>query len=149
MNLQWRRKIAIYLLLLTLIFGNATSAFAKNTNDNAPEAQGVVYAEEVELTKELQTPKVEDIKEMTPNANVKIKNEVVNETNDNLKNLVHKFLMAMAGVIISSIVIFLAATFVNKTGLTKNNSPVLSQKTETESPQTDDVALKVFFEKTR
>ena len=99
---------------------------------------------------EVITPKVEDIQEMTPNANEKVKNEVVSDTNNHLKGVIKKFLAAMAGVVISSVIIFFFAVLFNKFNKFKTGKPE-EFFDEPDIPITNDEndALKVFFEKTK
>lgn len=51
---------------------------------------------------------------MTPNANEEVRKDVLNDTNDNLKFTLKKFAYAMLGVVVSSLVIFLILTIMNK-----------------------------------
>lgn len=105
-------------------------------------------------TKEVVTPKVEDIKQLMPNSNNEIKKEVVGQTDD-FNETIKKFLFAMLGVAVSSVVIFLILTIMNKLAV---NRPIsipkkedIEEKTNEDfvAPESEDEALKVFFEKTR
>ena len=89
---------------------------------------------------------------MTPNANEKIKNEVVNDTNSHLKSVIKKFLTVMFAVAVSSVLIFAILLLMNrfnfintKKDLNKTNSA------EGEIPVSNDEndALKIFFDKTK
>lgn len=106
-------------------------------------------------TKEVKTPKVEDVKVMTPNANEEVRKDVLEDTNDNLKFTLKKFAFAMLGVVISSLVIFLILTIMNK--IYYSNSLKFQRNEEDKSflkdeiiiPQGENDALRIFFEKTR
>ena len=106
-------------------------------------------------TKEIKTPKVEDVKVMTPNANEEVRKDVLEDTNDNLKFTLKKFAYAMLGVVISSLVIFLILTIMNK--IYYSNSLKFQRNEEDKSfikdeimiPSGENDALKIFFEKTR
>lgn len=106
-------------------------------------------------TQEIKTPHVEDLKVMTPNSNKEVKNEVLKDTNNNLKYTIKKFLCAMAGVLISSVIIFLILTVMNKIHSMKGKGFPIKEddeplNTETISaPAGENDALKIFFEKTR
>lgn len=108
-------------------------------------------------TQEIVTPKVEDVKVMTPNANKEVRNEVLKDTDNNLKFTIKKFLCAMAGVAISSVLIFLILTLMNKFNMIRGlnftkqeegRNP-FSSKEEINVPGGENDALKIFFEKTR
>lgn len=108
---------------------------------------------------EVITPKVEDIKEMTPNSNDDIRKEVVADTNNHLKGVIKKFLAAMAGVVVSSLLIFLLATLFNKFKRFQTGKPEEffeepekeAEKEKEEPPLVNDEneALKIFFDKTK
>ena len=106
-------------------------------------------------TKEVKTPKVEDVKVMTPNANEEVRKDVLEDTNDNLKFTLKKFAFAMLGVVISSLVIFLILTIMNKIYYSnslkfqRNEDDKSFLKDEIIIPQGENDALKIFFEKTR
>lgn len=104
-----------------------------------------------EPIQEVITPKVADIQEMTPNANEKVRNEVVSDTNNHLNGVIKKFLAAMAGVIISSIIIFILATLFNKFNKYKSGKPeeFFEEKEEASPTNDENEALKIFFEKTK
>ncbi len=106
-------------------------------------------------TKEVKTPKVEDVKVMTPNANEEVRKDVLEDTNDNLKFTLKKFAFAMLGVVISSLVIFLILTIMNKIYYSnslkfqRNEDDKSFLKDEIIIPQGENDALRIFFEKTR
>lgn len=106
-------------------------------------------------TKEVKTPKVEDVKVMTPNANEEVRKDVLEDTNDNLKFTLKKFAFAMLGVVISSLVIFLILTIMNKIYYSnslkfqRNEDDKSFIKDEIMFPHGENDALKIFFEKTR
>lgn len=106
-------------------------------------------------TKEVKTPKVEDVKVMTPNANEEVRKDVLNDTNNNLKFTLKKFAYAMLGVVVSSLVIFLILTIMNKIyyanslKFQRNEDDKSFIKDEIMFPQGENDALKIFFEKTR
>ena len=106
-------------------------------------------------TKEVKTPKVEDVKVMTPNANEEVRKDVLEDTNDNLKFTLKKFVFAMLGVVISSLVIFLILTIMNKIYYSnslkfqRNEDDKSFLKDEIIIPQGENDALRIFFEKTR
>lgn len=106
-------------------------------------------------TKEVKTPHVEDIKVMTPNANKELKNQVVQDTNNELKFTIKKFLFAMLGVALSSVIIFLVLTVMNKMTFMQNLKAMNKEedelliKDEIVIPSGENDALKIFFEKTR
>ena len=106
-------------------------------------------------TKEVKTTKVEDVKVMTPNANEEVRKDVLEDTNDNLKFTLKKFAFAMLGVVISSLVIFLILTIMNKIYYSnslkfqRNEDDKSFLKDEIIIPQGENDALRIFFEKTR
>ena len=151
-------KIRIIFLSLALILAplsvesNSHPAYAIN---NESEIDLSIDEAIQNSTKEVKTPHVEDIKVMTPNANKELKNQVVQDTNNELKFTIKKFLFAMLGVALSSVIIFLVLTVMNKMTFMKNLKK--KKKEEDESlikdeiviPSGENDALKIFFEKTR
>ena len=104
-----------------------------------------------EMPEEIKTPRVKDIQEMTPNANEKIRKEVVGDTTDHFKMVVKRFLAAMAGVVVSSLLLFLILMGMNKFHLIKpQKKEEIKQEPEDISPSNDENdALKIFFDKTK
>ena len=151
-------KIRIIFLSLALILAplsvesNSHPAYAIN---NESEIDLSIDEAIQNSTKEVKTPHVEDIKVMTPNANKELKNQVVQDTNNELKFTIKKFLFAMLGVALSSVIIFLVLTVMNKMTFMQNLKAM--NKVEDESlikdeiviPSGENDALKIFFEKTR
>lgn len=152
------------LIILVLMF--APFVLGANINNTAFSLeQGVeIQNNDIDLTideaiqnstKEVKTPKVEDVKVMTPNANEEVRKDVLEDTNDNLKFTLKKFAFAMLGVVISSLVIFLILTIMNK--IYYSNSLKFQRNEEDKSflkdeiiiPQGENDALRIFFEKTR
>ena len=150
----------LILLLFAVVFVMPQVSYAENsgvkllppieTNSDSLDASVDEAIQNTDTVEEVITPKVEDIKEMTPNANEEIKKEVVTDTNNHLKGVIKKFLMAMAGVIVSSIIIFLLATLFNKFNKFKSGKPE-EFFDEPDIPISNDEndALKIFFEKTK
>ena len=83
-------------------------------------------------------------------AEVPVSTEVIwYDTNNNLKGVVKKFLAAMAGVIISSVIIFILGVIFNKFNKFKTGKPEeFFEEKEEEVPPTNDEneALKTFFD---
>ncbi len=101
---------------------------------------------------EVQTPHVEDVQEMTPNANEKIKNEVVNDTNSHLKSVIKKFLTVMFAVVVSSVLIFVILLLMNRFNFINTKKDTnKTDPSEGEIPISNDEndALKIFFDKTK
>lgn len=152
-------KIRIIFLSLALILAplsvesNSHPAYAIN---NESEIDLSIDEAIQNSTKEVKTPHVEDIKVMTPNANKELKNQVVQDTNNELKFTIKKFLFAMLGVALSSVIIFLVLTVMNKMTFMQNLK-AMNKEEEDESlikdeiviPSGENDALKIFFEKTR
>lgn len=126
------------------------------TKDNLDKAvdEAVLNVEEVK------TPKVDDLKVMTPNANKEIRDEVVQHANKELNFTLKKLGAMMLGVIISSVIIFLILSFLNKLNAFKTfKLKSLAQEEKhldtdekeenIEAPSSIDEALKVFFDKTK
>ena len=159
--LKLANKILLILLLFfTPLFIGVNYSSAVYSLDNATEIQNsdidLTIDEALQnSTKEVKTPKVEDVKVMTPNANEEVKEDVLNDTNDNLKFTLKKFAFAMLGVVISSLVIFLILTIMNK--IYYSNSLKFQRNEDDKNfirdeiiiPQGENDALKIFFEKTR
>lgn len=151
-------KIRIIFLSLALILAplsvesNSHSAYAIN---NESEIDLSIDEAIQNSTKEVKTPHVEDIKVMTPNANKELKNQVVQDTNNELKFTIKKFLFAMLGVALSSVIIFLVLTVMNKMTFMQNLKAMNKEedesliKDEIVIPSGENDALKIFFEKTR
>ena len=151
-------KIRIISSSLALIL----APFSVESNSHPPHA--INNESEIDLsideaiqnsTKEVKTPHVEDIKVMTPNANKELKNQVVQDTNNELKFTIKKFLFAMLGVALSSVIIFLVLTVMNKMTFMQNLKAMNKEedesliKDEIVIPSGENDALKIFFEKTR
>ncbi len=159
--LKLANKILLILLLFfTPLFIGVNYSSAVYSLDNATEIQNsdidLTIDEALQnSTKEVKTPKVEDVKVMTPNANEEVKEDVLNDTNDNLKFTLKKFAFAMLGVVISSLVIFFILTIMNK--IYYSNSLKFQRNEDDKNfirdeiiiPQGENDALKIFFEKTR
>lgn len=151
-------KIRIIFLSLALILAplsvesNSHPAYAIN---NESEIDLSINEAIQNSTKEVKTPHVEDIKVMTPNANKELKNQVVQDTNNELKFTIKKFLFAMLGVALSSVIIFLVLTVMNKMTFMQNLKAMNKEedesliKDEIVIPSGENDALKIFFEKTR
>ncbi len=151
-------KIRIIFLSLALILAplsvesNSHPAYAIN---NESEIDLSIDEAIQNSTKEVKTPHVEDIKVMTPNANKELKNQVVQDTNNELKFTIKKFLFAMLGVALSSVIIFLVLTVMNKMTFMQNLKAMNKEedesliKDEIVIPSGENDALKIFFEKTR
>ena len=151
-------KIRIIFLSLALILAplsvesNSHPAYAIN---NESEIDLSIDEAIQNSTKEVKTPHVEDIKVMTPNANKELKNQVVQDTNNELKFTIKKFLFAMLGVALSSVIIFLVLTVLNKITFMQNLKAMNKEedesliKDEIVIPSGENDALKIFFEKTR
>ena len=151
-------KIRIIFLSLALILAplsvesNSHPAYAIN---NESESDLSIDEAIQNSTKEVKTPHVEDIKVMTPNANKELKNQVVQDTNNELKFTIKKFLFAMLGVALSSVIIFLVLTVMNKMTFMQNLKAMNKEedesliKDEIVIPSGENDALKIFFEKTR
>ncbi len=105
------------------------------------------------VVKKVKTPVVKDLEVMTPNANEEIKEKVLKDTNENIKFTIKKFLFAMGGVLISSIILFIILTVMNKRNLLenlKNNDKAYTRKEELSNGNFgENEALKVFFDKTK
>lgn len=151
-------KIVITILLCLFCLIPNTKAYSYPDNIQANNAS--VLDENVDeainnSTKEITTPHVEDIKVMTPNANKELKNEVVRDTDNELKFTVKKFLFAMFGVALSSVIIFLVLTIMNKMTFMQNLKAAKNEddesliKDEIVIPSGENDALKIFFEKTK
>ena len=151
-------KIRIIFLSLALILAplsvesNSHPAYAIN---NESEIDLSIDEAIQNSTKEVKTPHVEDIKVMTPNANKELKNQVVQDTNNELKFTIKKFLFAMLGVALSSVIIFLVLTVMNKMAFMQNLKAMNKEedesliKDEIVIPSGENDALKIFLEKTR
>lgn len=151
-------KIRIIFLSLALILAplsvesNSHPAYAIN---NESEIDLSIDEAIQNSTKEVKTPHVEDIKVMTPNANKELKNQVVQDTNNELRFTIKKFLFAMLGVALSSVIIFLVLTVMNKMTFMQNLKAMNKEedesliKDEIVIPSGENDALKIFFEKTR
>lgn len=151
-------KIRIIFLSLALILAplsvesNSHPAYAIN---NESEIDLSIDEAIQNSSKEVKTPHVEDIKVMTPNANKELKNQVVQDTNNELKFTIKKFLFAMLGVALSSVIIFLVLTVMNKMTFMQNLKAMNKEedesliKDEIVIPSGENDALKIFFEKTR
>lgn len=124
------------------------SETATNTTENSFDTS---IDETAEQNNEIKTPKIDDIKEMTPNANDKIKKEVVDSTNNHLFDVIKKFLFCMAGVIVSSIFLFAIGTLMNKFHLLDKYKKEEDKIEAEEIPNSDDEdeALKIFFDVTK
>ncbi len=162
--MKTRNKISLILLLLSaLLAAGVNVSYCEAPKDTAAiEIDGTnldSYVDEAieNSTREVVTPKVEDIKVMTPNANKEVKNDVLNDNDTGLKFTLKKFACAMAGVVISSVVIFIILVIMNKihdfqtlkfkrkeedtgVGLLREDIAVSGNENE---------ALKIFFEKTK
>lgn len=148
-------KLFSFLILSTFLFGTSFCLQAGATSLDLNNVQIDVSVDEAinNSVKEKITPVVEDVKVMTPNSNTEIKNEVVGQT-DSIKETIKKFSFAMLGVLISSLVIYFILSIMNKIALNGGGkisySNVSDKKTEDfESPDNEDEALKVFFEKSK
>ena len=147
------------LLLVSAIFGT-NSAYCEPIETNGIEIQNGNLDFDIDEAiknslKEVETPHVEDIRVMTPNANKEIKNKVLNDTDNNLRFTLKKFAFAMLGVIISAITLFLILVTMNKI---HDFNLIRFQKRKDEGDFIKDEiifqgnyddALKTFFEKTR
>ena len=76
---------------------------------------------------------------MTPNANKELKNQVVQDTNNELKFTIKKFLFAMLGVALSYVIIFLVLTVMNKMTFMQNLKAM--NKEEDESLIKDEIVI--------
>ena len=156
----WNKVLLILILMLTPLFMGVSidnAAFSLENNSEIQNSDIDLTIDEAikNSTKEIKTPKVEDVKVMTPNANEEVRKDVLEDTNDNLKFTLKKFAYAMLGVVISSLVIFLILTIMNK--IYYSNSLKFQRNEEDKSfikdeimiPSGENDALKIFFEKTR
>lgn len=152
--------LLILILMLAPLFAGAGINGAVFSVENSVQVQNndidLTIDEVIQnSTKEVKTPKVEDVKVMTPNANEEVRKDVLNDTNDNLKFTLKKFAYAMLGVVVSSLVIFLILTIMNKIyyanslKFQRNEDDKSFIKDEIMFPQGENDALKIFFEKTR
>jgi len=121
-------------------------------NDAQKETESLnTSVDEAINNSEIATPKVEDIQEMTPNANEDIRKEVVDDTNSHLMEVIKKFLFCMGAVIISSIFLFVIGTFMNKFNLLdrfkKEDNDIKSEEIPISNDEND--ALKIFFDTTK
>ena len=160
MHIVRNKILLIALFLLVPFIAGASSynaAFSANTNVEIQNNDIDLAIDEAiqNSTKEVKTPHVEDVKVMTPNANEEVRKDVLNDTNNNLKFTLKKFAFAMLGVVISSLVIFLILTIMNKVyyanslKFQRNEEDKASIKDEIMIPQGENDALRIFFEKTR
>ncbi len=150
--------IAFVFALCTFTCAQETETLTQNsqsTEQNADILDSTIDEAIQNSTKEVVTPKVEDIKVMTPNANEEIKKDVLGDTKSELKFTFKKFLFAMAGVLISSVIIFIVLSLLNKVNSFKIG---LNSDKKSDNPfsgnnfiQSDDEneALRIFFEKTK
>lgn len=157
-------KVVSIIVLSLAIFIQAQVAFCEDIDPQKIEENSKIETvnnnetsldtsvnEAIEQNVEIKTPKVDDIEEMTPNANDKIKKEVVDSTNNHMLDVVKKFLFCMAGVIISSIFLFIIGTLMNKFHLLDKYKKKKDEIEAEEIPNSDDEdeALKIFFDITK
>lgn len=164
----------LFIIFSLLIIGLAGGAsFALPDMSPAPEAASstirfeakndsvdVDVDEAIEnSTNEVVTPHVEDIKVMNPNSNEEVKKIVLKDTNESLKFTINKFLGAMAGVAISSILIFLILLVMNKFNIAaasrgmgfpgEPNDEASPFKNDNIPSSGENEALRIFLEKTK
>lgn len=153
----------IFLNTSFIVFANEPSNanFEQNQNQELQleeKADATISPSEENLpentsVEEVKTPIVQDIKTMTPNANAKLREEVVNDTKSNLEFTLKKFGYAMLGVLVSSIIIFLILLIMNKLNFIqrdeKKHKNLFLNKEDINVPTGENDALKVFFDKTR